>query len=139
GAAHVADYLAREAKAGRSAPVAGAILTSGFYDLGDEVSIWGAYYGDDVSTFAERSSLPGLVASDVPLLANDAERDPENFRVDTEKPVEARARAGKPVRYVRLPNHSHLSETYASGTDDRSLSDPVLEFIRGHLRCPPPP
>src|SRR5690606_25861253 len=54
GAAHVADYLARAATTTEPAGVAGAILTSGFYDLGTEVSVWQAYYGDDVSQYAER-------------------------------------------------------------------------------------
>ena len=48
----------------------------------------------------------------------------------TEELVKAREGAGKPVRYLQLPNHSHLSETYAVGTPDESLSAPVLEFVR---------
>ncbi|HVY80137.1 MAG TPA: nuclear transport factor 2 family protein, partial [Steroidobacteraceae bacterium] len=56
GAAHVADYLASAANERRSAGVRGAILTSGFYDLGETVSVWKAYYGDDVSKYKERSS-----------------------------------------------------------------------------------
>ena len=62
GAAHVADYVANAAKRGLDAGVAGAVLTSGFYDLGKEVSVWKVYYGEDVATYPERSSLPGLVA-----------------------------------------------------------------------------
>ena len=48
GAAHVGDYVASRGEARRDAGVAGAILTSGFYDLGKEVSVWKVYYGDDV-------------------------------------------------------------------------------------------
>jgi hypothetical protein len=29
-----------------------------------------------------------------------------------------------------LAGHSHISETYAVGTADRALSDPVREFVR---------
>ena len=61
GAAHVADYVASAAKRNVDAGIAGAVLTSGFYDLGTEVSVWKIYYGEDVATYAERSSLPGLV------------------------------------------------------------------------------
>lgn len=132
GAAHVADYLADAERAGKDAKIAGAILTSGFYDLGDEVSTWQAYYGDDVSTYAERSSLPWLAASDVPLLVNDAELDPESFRIETRKLLRLRDMNRKPTRYVHLAKHSHLSETYAVGTADRSLSSPVLDFILDH-------
>ncbi len=129
GAAHVGDYVATQANRG-AAGIAGAVLTSGFYDLGKEVSVWKIYYGEDVSKYAERSSLPGLVATAVPLLATDAELDPEMFQTETQKLVDARTAAGKAISHVHLPGHSHISETYAIGTGDRSLAGPVLEFVR---------
>ena len=130
GAAHVADYVASMARQHKDSGLAGAILTSGFYDLGKEVSVWKAYYGDDVSTYAQRSSLPGLLETSVPLLLSDAELDPEMFQQQTDELAAALARAGRPAQRVHLEGHSHLSETYAVGTGDRSLSDPVLEFVR---------
>jgi acetyl esterase/lipase len=130
GAAHVGDYLADAATKGRDAGVAGAILTSGFYDLGKEVSAWKVYYGEDVSKYAERSSLPGLVKSTVPLLVTDAELDPDMFQTESNKLASARAAAGKAVQRVHLDGHSHISETYAVGTADRTLSAPVLDFVR---------
>jgi triacylglycerol lipase len=146
GAAHVADYVAHQATAmpvagatntpAASTPsaagggIAGAILTSGFYDLGDKVSIWKDYYGDDVSQYAARSSLPGLLKTTTPLLVTYAELDPESFQPETTKLIAARAAAGKPVASVRLAGHSHISETFAVGSGDESLSGPVLEFVR---------
>ena len=129
GAAHVGDFVANAAKRNRDAGIAGAVLTSGFYDLGKEVSVWKVYYGEDVATYAERSSLPGLVATSVPLLVTDAELDPDMFQEETAKLVAARAAAGKPVERVHLMGHSHISETYAVGTGDRALSLPVLQFV----------
>jgi triacylglycerol lipase len=130
GAAHVGDYVANAATKGSDAGVAGAILTSGFYDLGKEVSVWKVYYGDDVAKYAERSSLPGLVKTSVPLLVTDAELDPDMFQDETNKLTAARASARKPVLRVHSKSHSHISETYAVGTADRTLSGPVLEFVR---------
>ncbi|MCP5144379.1 MAG: nuclear transport factor 2 family protein [Gammaproteobacteria bacterium] len=130
GAAHTADYLSHVALQNQPAHIAGAILTSGFYDLGKEVSIWKVYYGEDISTYPERSSLPGLLQTNVPLFVNDAELDPDSFRLETEQLVRERDRIGRPVTYIRLPGHSHISETYAIGSGDRSLSDPVIRFIR---------
>jgi triacylglycerol lipase len=127
----VGDYIADAATKNRDAGVAGAILTSGFYDLGNEVSVWKVYYGEDVSTYPERSSLPGLVKTTVPLLVTDAELDPDMFQEETNRLAAARASAGKPVQRVHLKAHSHISETYAVGTADRTLSGPVLEFVRG--------
>jgi acetyl esterase/lipase len=129
GAAHVGDYVANAATKGLDAGIAGAILTSGFYDLGKEVSVWKVYYGEDVSKYPQRSSLPGLVKTAVPLLVTDAELDPDMFQEETNKLAAARASAGKPVQRVHLQAHSHISETYAVGTADRTLSAPVLEFI----------
>ena len=130
GAAHVADYVARAAISGTDPGIAGAILTSGFYDLGDKVSTWKAYYGEDVSQYATRSALPGLLETATPLLVTYAELDPQDFQADSRGLIEARAREGKPVQSLWLPGHSHVSETYAVGTGDESLSGPVLEFIR---------
>ncbi len=68
--------------------------------------------------------------STVPLLVTDAELDPDTFQTESNKLAAARAAAGKPVQRVHLDGHSHISETYAVGTADRSLSGPVLEFVR---------
>jgi triacylglycerol lipase len=74
--------------------------------------------------------VPGLLKTSTPLLVTYAELDPENFRVDSEGLIKARGDAGKPVQYILIPGHSHISETYAVGTSDETLSAPVLNFIR---------
>ena len=131
GAAHVGDYIAD--REGSEAPtgLAGAILTSGFYDLGTAESAWSVYYGADVSQYARRSSLPGLASASLPILVNDADLDPEPFRLQAEALTAARRAAGTPVDYLRLRGHSHISETYAVGTEDTTLSAEVRRFI-GH-------
>jgi triacylglycerol lipase len=134
GAAHVGDYVAHQVTAGPDAAaggdIAGAILTSGFYNLGDKVSIWKDYYGEDVTQYAARSSLPGLLKTSTPLFVTYAQLDPESFQPESVKLIEERAALGRPVRSLRLPGHSHISETFAVGSGDESLSGPVLEFVR---------
>ncbi len=93
------------------------------------MSIWKDYYGDDVTQYAARSSLPGLLQTSTPLFVTYAQLDPANFQPDSVKLIAERAREGKPVRSLYLPGHSHLSETFAVGSGDESLSAPVLEFI----------
>jgi acetyl esterase/lipase len=133
GGAHVADYLAHSALTHQDPHVAGAILMSAaVYDLGHDVSIWKAYYGDDVSQYAARSSLPGLRNSAIPLLVTDAELDPPNFQEQADELAAARQKAGHPVERLHVTGHSHLSEAYAIGTADESVSGPVLKFIRAH-------
>jgi acetyl esterase/lipase len=133
GGAHVADYLAHSAVTHRDPQVSGAILMSAaVYDLGHEVSVWKAYYGDDVSRYAAESSLPGLLKSKTPLLVSDAELDPPNFQAQADALAAARKAAGNPVQRLHVTGHSHLSEAYAIGTGDDSVSGPVLKFIRAH-------
>jgi acetyl esterase/lipase len=133
GGAHVADYLAHSARTHQDAHVRGAVLMSAaVYDLGHDVSIWQAYYGDDPARYATESSLPGLVKSPVPLLVTDAELDPDNFQMQADELAKARKVAGRPVERLHVPGHSHLSEAYAIGTADDSVSGPVLKFIRAH-------
>lgn len=130
GAAHVADYLATRREPG----IAGAILTSGIYDHspGSATSPWSAYY----TTGATPSSLPGLLATRVPLLVTWAELDRTDFIADAEMLVRERAAAGRPVASLFLPDHSHLSEIYAIGTADTSLSGPVRDFINATVEDP---
>ncbi|HEV2702735.1 MAG TPA: nuclear transport factor 2 family protein [Steroidobacteraceae bacterium] len=137
GGAHVADYLAHSARTHQDPQVAGAILMSAaVYDLGHEVSIWKAYYGEDVSKYASESALPGLLLSHTPLLVTDAELDPPNFQQQADELTAAFAKAGHPVQRLHVPGHSHLSEAYAIGTADESVSGPVLRFIRAHSAGP---
>ncbi len=127
GAAHVADYIVT-----RPQPrLAGAILTSGIYDKtgGSPDSPWSTYYGTDTGRYAALSSLPGLIATSVPLLVTWAELDRTDFIADGKALVAARTRAGKPVASLQVAGHSHISEIYAVGTADTSLTGPVLDFI----------
>ncbi|MDQ2641222.1 MAG: nuclear transport factor 2 family protein [Pseudomonadota bacterium] len=130
GGAHVADYLVRTSRPA----VAGAILTSGIYDLGGTVSTWKDYYGEDVSLYPQRSSLPRLARVPLPLLVSWAELDRPDFVADSEKLASARVAARTPTVTLTLPGHSHLSEAYAVGTADRSLTTPVLQFIQSPPR-----
>ena len=130
GAAHVGDYVAHVAKEGKKPVIAGAIVTSGFYELPkDEVSIWKSYYGEDISKYPGMSSLPYLVKSSTPLLVTNAELDPPSFKPQTDLLVEKLREAGKPVDYVYLKGHSHISELFAVGTSDETLSGPVKQFV----------
>ena len=126
GGAHAADYIVRTKQPG----IAGAILTSGIYTLGKTVSVWKDYYGDDVSKYPERESLPLLAKSPVPLFVTYGELDPDSFVADAQALIRARSLTGAPLKQLRLMGHSHISETYAVGSGDTSLSAPVLQFIR---------
>jgi acetyl esterase/lipase len=127
GGAHVADYLARTAQP----QVAGAILLSGVYTAS---TTWTSYYGEDQARWPSMSPLPQLAKLRLPLLVANAELDPPDFHPDTNNLIAGRKAAGTPTTVVQLPNHSHISETYAIGTADESMTAPILQFIQAPPR-----
>jgi triacylglycerol lipase len=127
GSAHVADYLARTP----NAPVKGTILMSGIFTPS---ATWSAYYGEDASRYAARAARPRLATLQMPMMIVSAELDPPEFITDTRELVAARRAAQLPTISLVLPNHSHLSEAYAVGTADESLTAPLLQFIKSPPR-----
>jgi triacylglycerol lipase len=134
GAVHVASYVAhRQFHGPKGIGLAGAILVSGLYDLtsmrpGPPEK---AYFGEDVSKYAERSALAGLVAAPIPLLVTYAELDPSFFHQQAKQLNEALCKVGRCPRYLPLAKHSHMSEVYAINTEDAALSGPILTFVKG--------
>ncbi len=134
GAGHVADYGGHPELYGAKTPeVSGLILSSGpGYALkpGPAAS---PYYGtNDAAELTARSALPGLVQGKTPIFLNTAELDPPNAKPVSDELNAALCKAGRCPTYIgALPGASHISETFAVGTPDESLSGPVLKFIRG--------
>jgi len=133
GATHAGSYAAMPQFHGPDGSgLAGLILTSGIYDMTDFplTDNYRSYIGDDASQYAARSPISGLSKLAIPAMVVYAELDPAPFVAQFEKLVAAMADApaGKP-RTLRLDRHSHLSLGYAIGTDDNSLTGPVLDFV----------
>lgn len=131
GGGHVAAYLSHPEYHPRGGSgLKGAILVSliGGYDLkGDRPN---PYFGEP-ATFAERSAKAGLLKSNVPLLITSAEFDPEGAIAEDGAMAKALAEAGKPVKFVTLKDHNHLSQVMSVGTADQSLTAPVEAFLKG--------
>lgn len=132
GAAHVASYVSHaQFHAGGDTGLAGAIFVSGLFDLTSvppgpaEM----AYFGEDPSTYPERSSLPGLVDTRIPLMNVYAELDPSRFVQQAEQLDAALCASGRCPLTIKLARHSHLSQIYAINTQDTELMDAVLSFI----------
>jgi acetyl esterase/lipase len=135
GAAHVAGYVSHpEFYKVKGGGLKAAIMVSGIYDL----TVWpaggsaeNAYYGSDISTYAERSAVKGLVAADIPLMFAAAELDLPNFieQIDLMKDATCKGAHGC-ARTLILPQHSHMSEVYAINTPDTRLTDAILEFVK---------
>ncbi len=133
GAAHVADFIALAQQRG-SLPshVLGAVLISGLYDIvsaGIRESVQ-AYYGKDVSLHQERSSLPHVAASTVPLLLVVAEYEPAMFHSQALHLATAVVnRRGTMPYFVMLEGHNHFSEMYHIGSDDLRLTKAITRFV----------
>ncbi|MGL5168971.1 MAG: alpha/beta hydrolase [Afipia sp.] len=131
GAFHVASYLAHSEFQVRGSGVAGAVLVSGLYDLSIDTSATDrAYLGSDESKYAERSVLPGISRARVPIMLAWATLDPPRFAAQSENLKELLCTAGHRPEVVILKNHSHLSSVFAINTSDKSLTEPMLRFVR---------
>jgi len=133
GAVHVASYVAHTAFHGPDGiGLVGAILVSGLFDLtarppGPPEK---AYFGEDTGTYAERSSLPGLLKARIPLMVVYAELDPPAFEQESEKLNAALCKEGHCPQLAKLPGHSHISEVYSINTKDVGLTNQILAFTK---------
>jgi triacylglycerol lipase len=136
GAAHVAQYLGHsQFHAAPGGGIAGAIMVSALFDpssvtAGTSSSVQ-AYFGTDASVYAQRSALPGMVQSRVPMLLAYAELDPSDFHRQAEQAHTVLCEARRCPPLVQLQGHSHMSEVYAINTADSSLTDTLRRFVFG--------
>jgi triacylglycerol lipase len=133
GASHVANYMSHSQFHGAEGPgVAGAIIVSAFYDF-ETLNATGTffqYHGNDKAQYLQRSPLPALIASKVPMLFAVAEHDTPDFLQQAEVLRKGFCSAGRCQRIVMLTGHSHMSEVYSINTADTGLTSEILAFIR---------
>jgi acetyl esterase/lipase len=135
GAVHVASYVSHpEFFKVKGGGVKGAIMLSGIYDLttGPLNDPERSYFGHDASHYPGESSLPGLLKTEIPLMAVSSELDPPVFtgQLDHLKQETCKRPTGC-ARTLVLPQHTHMSEVYSINTDDVRLTDQILEFVKG--------
>lgn len=135
GANHVADYVGNTSIQGPEVEaIKGAVLLSPFYPEGPGEGPPHAYYGTDREVNSLAGAVSRLTASRVPLFLADAEFDPDNMQATARGLREGLcATAGRCPRYVHLADHNHFTEGLAVGTDDLSLTGPLLEWIAALL------
>ena len=134
GAVHVANYLGdvRFHRSGGRA-LAGALLISGVYDVAtaDRNQFQKAYYGADDSKWGQFSSLPGLLLTDLPILATVSELDPQDFQRQAAGLVATHvARKNEYPRLLYLQGHNHLSSVLQIGTLEDSLGPQIELFMQ---------
>jgi triacylglycerol lipase len=134
GAVHVASYVSHpEFHKVKGGGLAGAIMVSGIYDLTATplADPERAYFGTDATLYPERSSLQGLLTTEIPLMVTAAELDPPGFVRQFDLLKEAACkRANGCAHAFMLPQHSHMSEVYSINTADTRLTDQILDFVK---------
>jgi acetyl esterase/lipase len=130
GCVHVASFLAGHG-AGSLDGIRGAGLLSGFYQVPDGAergALEVGYFGDRPS--AEVSPLPGLLATDVPLIFAIAERDPEFSHTQIAGLSAAWfARHGAVPHVIFSEGHNHISQIGSVGVDDLALGAQLARFV----------
>ena len=134
GAIHVASYVSHpEFYKVKNGGLKGAIMVSAIYDLtaAPLTDPEKAYFGSDASRYAAESSLPGLLKTNIPLMAVSSELDLQGFVKQLDLFKEASCKRPKGcARTVMLPQHNHMSEVYSINTADTRLTDQILEFMK---------
>ena len=135
GAVHVASYVAHpEFHLRTGVGAAAAILLSGVYDIstsdGDMDTVRRLYFGDDAALYPQRSSLQGLVETDLPLLIGVAEFDPEFAAGQALQLTQTYfERHRRWPNIVRLTGHNHFTATLHLNTPDDYLGRQILRLI----------
>lgn len=136
GATHVGNYLANESlqPAGRPG-VAGALMLSGVYEITAELiaasPTYPQYFGSDPASYPRKSSLEGLLKTDVPLWVAHAEMDPPTFIGQARRLRTALCKLGRCPAGLELAGHTHMSEIFSFNSADQSVAEPVIRFIQG--------
>lgn len=115
----------------------GAILHSGSYNL---APIKATQPGrsppanqppPDPAVLLAQSSLPGLQKTALPLLLAAADGDPLDRPEYVSLIHDALCKSNRCPATLAIKGHDHFSEIFAVNTSDRSVTGPVLDWLRG--------
>ncbi|MEO6340953.1 MAG: alpha/beta hydrolase [Caulobacteraceae bacterium] len=147
GALSIADYLSQPRFYGPDGVgINGAILMAGPYNIapvevkdggfrlrmGRTAEVTGLPpLPTDPEVLRRTSVVPGLKALKIPVLLAAGEFDAPLLR-NTAKALNDELRmAGNPPTFVVYKGHGHLSEIFSVNTSDRSVTGPILAWMRG--------
>jgi predicted esterase len=130
GCVHVASFLVGQG-GGSLDGISGGCLLSGFYVIQDGAErgpLEVAYFGDKPS--AEISTLPGLLASEIPLIFAIAERDPQFSQSQVANLTAAwYAAKGAVPHVIYSAGHNHISQIGSVGVDDLAMGAQLARFV----------
>lgn len=136
GAAHVASYVANASLyAPQAHGLRGIILLSGIfkYEIMPPSPMEPAYLGEDRSVYPLRSTVQGLVQSNLPMLVTVAEFDPPQFERQTLELLSSIQEArGKLPPLVYAIGQNHLSVALYLGLPGDLVAPQLKAFIDEH-------
>lgn len=135
GAVHVASYVADEKLHPIASPsLKGALMLSGLFSVTPNLIAAEppvkVYFGEDASKFAERSALVGILKTRTPLWVAYSELDPPAFELQADILNQALCTVGRCPTFVRFAGHSHMSEIYSINSDDATIDNAMLAFVK---------
>lgn len=133
GSVHVADYVVGHGGFGpHGLALAGAIIVSCLYDVSraDRKESLTAYWGDDLTTWSETATLPGLIDTELPLLLAVSEFDEPEFQRQAAHLVTewSRRRGTYPPMHL-LAGQNHLTPVYGIGSRWDELGPRLRQFV----------
>jgi acetyl esterase/lipase len=138
GAAHAASYVAHpDLYAPFSHGLSGLILLSGLYNytsmpISEKLS---SYIGDDFTLYAARSSLAGLLRSNIPMLVTLSEYDPPVFEQQGLELLSAYQRKHQHMpHFVYAAGQNHFSVAQFLGLEGDLLGPQLKAFIDEYSR-----
>jgi hypothetical protein len=90
----------------------------------------GAAAPADPATQLARSNLPGLVKSKTAVFLGWGEVDPQNILTFDEALKDALCKAGRCPTSILFKDHSHMSLVFSPNTADKSVTDPILKWMK---------
>jgi len=84
----------------------------------------------DPATQLAHSNLPGLTGSKIPFMISVAELDPPNIIAFAETLRNELKKANRNVTYAVYKDHSHISEVMSPDTADKSVTGPILKWMK---------
>jgi acetyl esterase/lipase len=132
GAFHVASLLAHPELRTSDADVAGAVLVSGIYRIGADASAAEkSYFGDDTSKYGERSAVPGILTTEMPLLLAWSALDPPRLVAEGEKLKELLCNSVAHCPHTTvLKSRDGLASVFGLVGAGEGLAQPIMELVR---------
>lgn len=135
GATALAVYVSHPEYHGpQSRDIRGAILHSGAYNIAPikatKPGRAGAQAMQDPQALLTQSSLPGLLQTRIPLLLAAADGDPQDRPEYVDLLRDALCKSSACPSTLLIKDHNHMSEIFSVNSKDRSVSQPILKWLR---------